>query len=276
MKNYLLFAALLTSSFSGTAWSETKIEEIVQYEIRSYDPQRNGLTDLVFEARIDNVTDMLNKAKTLGTLTDVYFKVYWASPSQYKIEVMGLPNGFQEVRDDLSTLIKGKLEFVIPEKFSQKFKDYTLKAAPIANGKMVKAVDLTYTMATPEVDIVFDNNSKLKSVETRAPQSSVKTEFSHSTKAWSNNKLVIDKVVSVSKQGPSTMTVTNSIDYAAVSGMGFPSQITVKNVTETVIPAHGKEKEKRNKTDSGTTIRFSKYEVNTGKGQRFITEGLRR
>lgn len=276
MKTFLLLTATLFSMFTSVAWSQSKIAAIEEYEIRNYDPQKSGLTDLVFEARIEKLTDILNKAGNFGKLVDVYFKIYWLSPSQYKIEVMGLPKGFQEVRDDLSTLIKGKLEFIIPEKFSEKFKDYTLKAEPVADGKLIKAIDDTYTMAVPEVDIVFDKSGKLKTVETKAAYSQVKSEFFQSPKAWSNNKLVMDKIVTVTKQGTSTLTITNSIEYATVQGMGFPSKVTVKNVNEGIIPAHGKEKEKKVKNESGSVIKFSNYEVNTGKAQRFMTEGLRR
>jgi predicted Fe-Mo cluster-binding NifX family protein len=42
------------------------------------------------------------------------------------------------------------------------------------------------------------------------------------------------------------------------------------------IPANGKEKEKKVKNETGTTIRFTKYEVNTGKAQRYINDGIKR
>lgn len=276
MKTFLLLTASLFFLLPAGAFAQAKIEEIEQYEIRSYDPQKSGLTDLVFEARIEKLTDILNKAGNFGKLVDVYFKIYWLSPSQYKIEVMGLPKGFQEVRDDLSALIKGKLEFIIPENFSDKFKAYTLKAEPIADGKLIKAIDNTYTLAVPEVDIVFDKSGRLKQVETKAAYSTIKTEFFQSPKSWSNNKLVMDKIVTTTKEGTVTATTTNSVNYVSVGGMGFPSKITVKNVTEAVIPAKGKEKEKKVKNESGSVINFTNYEVNTGKAQRFMTEGLRR
>jgi hypothetical protein len=277
MKNYFVLLAAFGTLLLPVqkTFGQGKIEEIEQFEIRSYDPKKSGLNDLVFEARIDNLTEMLNKAKTLGNVTDVHFKIYWLSPSQYKIEVLGLPNGFQEVRDDLTTLIKGKLEFIIPERFSDKFKGYTLKEEPIANGKLIKAIDATYTMTVPEVEIVFDGTGRLKTVETKSP-AAMKTEFFQSPKAWSNNKLVLDKIVATAKQGLATNIVTNAVDYTTVAGMGFPEKVTVKNVTEAVIPANGKEKEKKVKNETGTVVRFSKYEVNTGKAQRFMTEGIRR
>lgn len=273
---FLITASLVTLLTSTNVWSQAKIEEIEQYEIRSYDPQKSGLTDLVFEARIENLTEILNKAQTFGKLVDVYFKIYWLSPSQYTIEVMGLPKGFVEVRSDLSDLIKGKLEFIIPEKFSEKFKSYTLKAEPIADGKLIKAIDDTYTMAVPEIDMVFDSAGKLKTVQTKSTYSPVKTEFFQSAKAWSQGKLVMDKIVTTSKQGLTTMTTTNTVEYTTVNGMGFPSKVTIKNIAETTIPANKKEKEKKVKNESGTMVKFGKYEVNSGKAQRFMMEGLRR
>jgi hypothetical protein len=273
MRIFILLSFLLCS---GQVWSQQKIEEIEQYEIRNYDPQKNGLSDLVFEARIENLTEMLNKAGNFGKLTDVYFKIYWMKPAQYKIEVMGLPKGFQEVRDDLSSLIKGKLDFIIPENFSEKFKAYTLKAEPIADGKLIKAIDDTYNLAVSEIEIIFDKSSKLKTIETKAPQSHVKSEFFQSPKAWSNNKLVMDKIISTSRQGAAVLTTTNSIEYVVVSGLGFPSKITVKNVQEITIPATAKEKEKKQKHENGSVIKFSKYETNTGKATRYMTEGIMR
>ena len=273
MKHFLLIIILLTL---GAASAQEKIEELDLNEIRTYTPQKSGVTDLVFEARIDNLTEMLSKNLVLGKLVDVSFKIYWVSPSQFKIEVYGLPKGFEEIKADLISLIKGKLEFVLPEKFSEKFKGYTLKAEPIADGKLIHAIDATYTMAVPEVDIVIDKAGQLKTVETRASMSSVKTVFSHSPKAWSNNKLLLDKVTLTTKQGAAVLTTTNELEYVSVGGIGFPSKITIKNLSEIDVPKTAKEKEKKIKSETGTIIRFSKYEVNSGKAQRYLTSGMKR
>ncbi|MDO9182351.1 MAG: hypothetical protein Q7U04_08070 [Bacteriovorax sp.] len=273
MKQLLLFIFLITSIL---AHGQEKIDEMEQFEIKSYSPQKNGVTDLIFEARIDNLTEMLTKNLVLGKLVDVSFRIYWVSPSQYRIEVQGLPKGFNEVKSDLIKLIQGKLEFVLPEKFSEKFKGYTLKAEPIADGKLIKAIDLTYSMATPEVDIIFDKSGELKTIESKAPMSLVKTEFSHSPKAWSNNKLTLDKVTMTSSQGAALFTTINEIDYVNINGIGFPSKITIKNISEITVPKTEKEKEKKIKNETGTVIRFTKYEVNTGKAMKYTSEGSKR
>lgn len=275
-KTIFLTCALIASFYSQVSFSNTPNLEIQQHELRSYDPQKTGLKDLVFEARIDKLVDMLNETGTFGKLSDVYFKIHWLSPDQYKIEVMGLPKGFEEVRNDLSMLIKTKLELIIPEMLSSKFKNYALKTEDSKDAKVVRATDTTGLMVLPEVEIYFDKSGKLSAIETRANGQNVKTEFSLSPKSWSQNKLVVDKIITVTKQGLQTNTVTNTIEYLTVSGVGFPSVVKVNNLSEATIPAQGEEKEKHLKQSTGSIIKFSNYEVNTGKAQRYMMEGLKR
>lgn len=265
---YLILFFLVVFNLSA------KIEELEQFEIRSYSPQQVGIKDLVYEIRMDGLKEVLEKNLAIGKRADLYFKIYWLNPSEYRIEVMGLPTGFKEVKDDLKQLIKGKLDFVIPEKFSERLKPYTLKIEPISDGKLIKAIDDTYTLAVPEFDIKFDNGGKLKFIESKMSKSAIKTEFFHSPKAWSNNKLVLDRVVATSGLPGSKLTIINDVEYADINGFGLPSTLKVKNIMEYTIPATEKEKAKVQSKESVSILRFSKYEINTGKAQRFITEGL--
>ena len=60
MKKIILVSLVWAWSCLSLAYSaQEKISEIEQYEIRSYDPKASGLTDLVFEARIENLTELL-------------------------------------------------------------------------------------------------------------------------------------------------------------------------------------------------------------------------
>jgi hypothetical protein len=262
--------------FCNVALAEEKIEELEQFEIRKYTPQKSGVTDLVFEARIDHLTETLTKNLVIGKLVDVSFKIYWLSPSQYRIDIQGLPNGFEEVRANLISLIKGNLEFVLPEKFSEKLQGYTLKKESVADGKLIHATDATYTMAIPVIDILFDKSGQIKTIETKAAMSAVKSEFFQTPKAWSNNKFVLDKVIQTTRQGATLFTTTNSLEYLSVNGIGFPSKLTIKNISEVTIPATKKEKEKKVKSETNSIIRFTKYEVNSGSAQRYIMEGIKR
>jgi hypothetical protein len=275
MKKIILVLLVLIMNFYGAkASAEQKIDEIQQYEIKSYDPKTLGLTDLIFEARIENLTDLLNKTLSIGKLVDVHFKIYWISPTQYNVEVVGLKPGFKEIKDDLANLIKGKLEFIIPEKFSEKFKSYTLKTEPLTDGKLIRAIDETYSMAVSEIDIKFEKDGKLKSVVTKAPMSKISTEFFQSPKSWSSNKLVLDKTISTSMQGAAEIIIENAVEYKSFQGIGLPIKITVKNKSIVKIPATEKEKEKVLQQESTSHIYFTKYEINSGKAHKHILEGV--
>lgn len=269
-----IFSFVLVYLALFNAFAQTKVEELEQFEIRSYTPQLNGAKDLVFEARIDGLKEIIEKNLVVGKLNDLYFKVYWQHPNDFKVEVEGLPKGFKEVRDDLRQLIKGKLDFVIPEKISEKLQPYTLKIEPITEGKLLKAIDETYTLAVPEIDITFDKTGRIKFLETKMSSSAVKTEFFHSPKSWSKNKLVLDKVQSISGFPGNAMIVVNDIEYANINGFGLPSKLTIKNIIEYTTPATKTEKAKVQKKETTSVIKFTKYEINTGKANRFITEGL--
>ncbi len=275
MKKISIISLALTSLlYNSVGYASQKIEEVEMYEIKSYDPKSTGLKDLVFEARIEHLTDLLNKKLSIGKLTDVHFKIYWISPTQYKVDVIGLKKGFQEIKSELANLIKGKLEFIIPEKFSEKFKGYTLSAEPIADGKLIRAIDETYTMSVSEVDIKFAKNGLLKSVDSKSPMSKISTEFYQSPKSWSNNKQVLDKTVSTSYQGGVEIVIENEIDYKLYQGVGLPSKISIKNTSSYMKPAHGKEKARKVSEENVSNIIFSKYELNTGKARKEILEGL--
>jgi hypothetical protein len=114
----------------------------------------------------------------------------------------------------------------------------------------------------------------LRTVETKA--ANVKSEFFHSPKSWSNNKLVLDRLVMRAQQGLVKQSSTNEIQYSSVNGIGFPVKLTIKNVSEMAVPANGKNKEKKVKNETGTVIRFSNYEVNTGKAAKALAESAKR
>lgn len=274
----IISLVMLVSFFVGFKSAHANVPAVMeQYDIRSYDPQKSGLKDLVFEARIDNLAEILTKLGNFGTISDLHFKIYWMSPGQYKIEVNGLPKGFAEVRNDLSMLIQGKLEFVIPELFSAKFKNLKLIPENTAEGVSIKVIDPNQEAAMPPAFVIlFDKGGKLKAFENKAGIQQSRTDFHTSPKSWSQNKLVMDKVVTTTTQGIQKSVVSNSIEYKTVSGIGFPSIIKVSNVAEAKFPAHGKEKEKVVKQETGSVVKFTNFEVNTGKAQRYMTEGLKR
>lgn len=275
MKKLLLFLIFVIAAFTNAMASEAS-GLLQENEIKNYDPQKQGLKDLVFEARIENLTEILKATGNFGNVTDLHFKVYWLPGDQYKVEVNGLPKGFEEVRNDLATLIKTKLDFVIPSPLASRLTEYDLKVVPSDSGKEIVATDLNGRLPINLMKLNFDKSGKLSAMSYAISGQVVETKFATSPKSWSNNKNLIDTLTITTKQGIQTNIITNKVEYLTESGIGFPSKLIIKNLTTAKIPAQGDKKEQNLKQETGTTVRFSNYEVNTGKAQRYMTGGLKR
>lgn len=284
MKNLLkgdfmtrLYAIILCFlAISTSIYSEQRVDELTQFEIRSYFPIEAGLKDLVFEVRMDGLTELLSKNLVIGKRVDIYFKVHWISSGEFLVIVEGFPgdkNSFKEVKEDLKSLILSKLEFVIPQKNSEKLKNYSLKTETLSTGKVIHAVDLSYTFPASEINLYFDKQGKIKSMETKIPNSVIKTDYVYNPKSWSNNKYLLDKVTSYTGVPGNSLTIIHDLEYQAFGGIGLLTKLTIKNIQEMMIPGKGKEKAKVSKKEVISKLKFSKYEINTGLALKVINEG---
>ncbi len=261
---FIIFISL--SSPSSSVWANKEVE---QFDLRYYHPENYGLKDLVFEIRISDLVKRLNANKTLGKLEDVYYKIYWMFPGEYRIEINGLPNGFMQIKNGLKQMIKARLDYVIPQKLAPKVRSYKLTSTKKASGILVKGVDQTHTKPVNEINLLFDVRGKLKEFKTYSPVGVNNSEMDLNVKPWSHNKWVIDKV-KVVNSGTQITTINSEIDYTTIAGFGFPEKI---DITTKVKPYEANSKRI---IVVKSTLLFSKYEVNSGKAQRFIMKGLKK
>lgn len=269
-----LFISIFPGFLNAQETTPPLPEQLIQYDVRKYSPEAQGLKDLVFEVRLDQLTETLNKNLSLGKLVDVHFKVYWMAPNEWRIEVNGLPKGFDEIKNDLKQLVAGKLEYVLSRPFKTvveglSFENYTEKGV-----NYIRAFDPLYAKPFTDILLQFDQNGRLLYMRTNIPSAVTEANFEYNVYPWSNSKFLVTKHTSKSKYGVSESTIAHGIEYLAVNSFGFPSKMTIKTNNKVTIPARGKEKEKVINQDMTSILKFSKYETNTGKAKRFIVDGV--
>lgn len=252
-------------SASGV-WAQSS--EIEEFDLRLYNPKKFNLKDLVFEARISNLKEILEEKKIFGELIDVYYKVHWIFPGEYRVDIEGLPKGFKELKTELIGLILTRLDFVIPEDFSSRFRAYTFKKESTSSGIKLLGEDKTHTRTINRVQLDFDKRNLLKKFHTFSPAGSTQTSFDFETKRWSQNKWVLSSMETLSTTGNISLTTTMDFDYESIAGIGLPSEIKIKMKQSLILPDEVKEKPKPQ--ESEYTINFTKYEVNTGKAASYI------
>lgn len=260
---------LLMLSFNISA---VNISEVNEFDIRYYHPESFGLKDLVFEVRVSNLVETLNKKQSFGKIEDLYFKVYWMFPGQYQIQVNGFPKGFDEVKYQLKQMIKNRLDFVVPLKLSPRVRSYELSYFNIKGGKGIKGKDRTGSRPVSEIQLKFKSNGMLQEFKSFSPTGVNSSIFKLGTKSWSNNKWVVENMTIKLIQGVQLTTIENEFEYKSYSGFGFPSKVDITTTQEIVTNNGGKP----NKRSVNSSIEFSKYEVNTGKAVRFMTKGIKK
>jgi len=247
------------------------LDEIEQYDLRLYSPVNYGLKDLVFEVRLSNLLDLLKEQMALENLVDIYFKIYWMFPGQYQIEVEGLPRGFDALKSELRELIKDRLEFIIPLPLTNKLRSYNLTYKSKKPNVIIEAIDGTNTRSINRIELEYENNGRLKSLTSFSPMGRTIARYSMSIKPWSHNKWAIDTLEVETTIGQQVNKTKNEISYVSVSGVGFPEIVKIKNSTE-ILAGSGRDADNP-RVESESQIVFSKFEINTGRAQRHITQG---
>lgn len=263
---FLILLSLGTSSLYATSLTH---EKFTDYDLRFYHPENYGLKDLVFEVRIENLTRELNKAKSYGKLEDVYFKVFWMFPGQYKIIANGLPGGFKELRSSLKNQIKSRLSFVIPIKIYPLLRSFNIKKVSKSGSNFLRATPKVNGGGLKFLDFNFLKNGQLAQLDSISDLLHIKTNYEHKIFPWSKKKWVLNKLIEKRMQSKHQLTMESLIAYKKNNGYGFPERIEV--ITTPYIDL-GKSSIKNNNNSISSVFVFSKYEINTGKAKKAISK----
>jgi hypothetical protein len=259
------------AAIMGISSAQTQsISEIEQYELRTYTPINYGLKDLVFEVRVENLKKILEGQYNLKNIVDVYFKVYWIFPGQYQVNVEGLPEGFVELTAELKSILKEKLEFVVPKDISSKLRAYNLSYKSKAP-TVIEGVDPTQSRSANRIELIFQENGKLQKFRSFSPYKVTESILDLGIKSWSHNKWVVEEYTMTVDSGQKILTEMNEVSYKTYSGVGLPTSIS----TETIVKVKRKkdgEEEFVKLSGQKSELTFSKYEVNTGKAKQAMTQ----
>ena len=122
-------AIILGRIFSGQLLAGGADNYIEQVDQRIYRPEKAGLQDLVVDIEIPQLTEQLNKQRSYGTVTRLYYRLYWTlDPMRLQGEVKGISPGFTGLRDNLTTIFKDKINFIFPLLLKEKIKTFAMEA----------------------------------------------------------------------------------------------------------------------------------------------------
>lgn len=252
-----IITILFISLFSISA-SLGSIEKVSDFDTALYYPQDNSLKDFYVEAKIEGLEELLKTRLSNPNIKNVYFKIYWMFPGKSSIEIEGL-RGFEEMKSELKMVIAEKLDYLIPEKFGQKFRSYNMTQKK----DVVSLSDETGEKLIQSVVAHLKNENVIQSLSIKGAGIANEIEYESSMKRWATNKYSFDKVTVSSMQMGLKTVRTDVIKYVPIQGYGFPSEILT---TAKIVPEKGAESE------STARVTFSSHKVNEGVALKYFSE----
>lgn len=243
-------------------------EMIKEFDQNQYSPIKYGLKDLIFEARVEGLEESLKLRFALDKLNDPHFIVYWATPGRIDIEVMGLPPGFETLKQELKKIIIERLEYIVPQDLSGRLRGYSFEESKSTKGTVqLKGKDETHSKPISQIHLSFDSDARLRSMKTFSPSGSQTAKFKVDVKAWSHSKRVVESVVLEAITGIQKNTVETTISYLVKDGFGLPKTIETITTVEAMT-----NKEGSNKETMKALLSFKDYKINSGEAQKYFMD----
>lgn len=254
-----LFVLLMVMT---AAHAQTSSEYLRLFDQKVYSLKTKGVKDFVVDISSPKLTQDLSEQKTFGNVKKLIFRAYWtANPERLAIEVIGLPEGFVEAKEQLKASILPVVENILPMTMEQRFPGY--KIAPGKKAKTFMATDSTGVAPIPSYEIVFDSQDRLTQITGYPPLGSNQTEFIYEKKAFSDGKWVLSSVVTTTEQGGQTVTNSRKLSYGSSQGVGTLSSVTI----ETEIKGDAANQKPVSQSD---VVHFENYQINSGAAFRYF------
>ena len=242
---------------------DASVKEIKEIEAVYYSPVDDKLRDLICDIKILNLEDFIKHQLKLSDTEDVHFRVYWSYPDTYRVEVNGLPDGFEQLKNKLKQQLIPLLGYVIPKKISELFQTYEKKVIKDKETITIIGNDKTGYNEVNEIKMTFDKDKKLQEQKTFGLGGMYTSYFKIGKKPWSHNKWVIESMRMENKKGIFITSTTHKIKYKTYHSFGFPYEIIIETRLES-----GKKKTVHGQHRS--TIVLKNYVINSGQAKKYI------
>lgn len=252
----ILSLILLLSSFISFAQDQKTYFSL--YDRKVYSLKNKGVKDFVVDVRSSDLIEKVNNQKIFGNVKDLVFRVHWTlAPERLAVDVIGLPEGFVEAKNELKASFMPLLDNLLPMTIEQRFPGYKF-----TSGKVLReflATDSSGLAPIPRYSLKFDELDRLSEITGHKPVGSWIMSWIYEKKAFSEGKWVVSQVTVTDSVGNQMIKSSRKLNYGSSQGIGV--------LTEVVLTVEqGGEKTVRTQE----SIEFTNYKINTGEGMRYF------
>ncbi|MFA5582981.1 MAG: hypothetical protein WDA09_02100 [Bacteriovoracaceae bacterium] len=235
-----------------------QVEMLQSFDKKTYTPRQKSVTDLVVDIESEKMKEDLNEQKIFGNIKKLSFRFYWtAQPERLAVEVLGLPEGFKEVKENLKANTLSLFEDIIPIPLEKKFSNFKLNRK---SNRLIEAKDNNSLTPISSYDLVFNNDNVLTEVIAKRAVGEMVTKFVYDKASFSDGRLVLKAQEIFIEESGQKVNIKKEISYQVVAGVGFPQ---IVNVTT-------KQTGNSGSFERAETLSFNNYQVNKGEALKFF------
>ena len=241
---------------SGSVFAQDPNAYLKNFESKIYSLKSKGAKDFVVDIESSKITRQINEQQVFGKIENVIFRVYWtASPERMAIEIIGLPEGFKEVKEDLKASVLPLLEHLIPQTFAQKFNGYKFTQGP--NQRELIAQDTSGIAPISSFSLKFDSADKLIEVVGNKAIGTLVVSPTYSKETFADGKWVLTEEITKSSESGHSLTVRKILNYGRANGVGVLEGLEITTDQKFQSPEAKPVKLTEN-------ISFKNYKINEG------------
>lgn len=247
---------LFFSLFMATsAFAQNPTAYLQAFDAKVYSLKTKGIKDFVVDIESSKLTKQINDLQTFGNVEELIFRTYWtAQPERLAIEVIGLPEGFKEVKEELKISMLQLIDNLLPQTMEKRFQGYQFTQV---KPREYIAKDTSGLAPIPSFTLKFDDQDKLTEVVGNKPIGTFVVTPVYTKPGFADGKLVLTSQTSTSSEAGQTLVVTKELDYDKAQGITVLSEVTITTAHQ---PA-GKDTKGVKVSD---TVEFKNYKIDEG------------
>jgi hypothetical protein len=256
----IIIGILLLMTVSALA--QTPEAFLASLDQKVYSLKGKGTKELVFDIESPGLTKQLSERLAMGRIESVTFRVYWtANPERLAIEVLGLPEGFREIKEELRLSILPQLQDVLPSSTAQRFAGYTFHKS--TSPREVLAKDSSGAALIPSFIFKYDTQDRLVEIVGEKPVGEYQVTPVYEKESFSDGKWVLKSITVRESEGGRLNTSQKTLTYTQHQGIGVLARIKIAQEVKSLA---GTDKP----LNSESEFLFKNYKINSGEALQYF------
>jgi hypothetical protein len=196
------------------------------FDSKVYSLKTKGIKDFSVDLESSKLLRQVNDQMVFGKVESLVFRTYWTSnPERLAVEVLGLPEGFVEVKEELKVAVLSMMDGLLPIPVMNRFTGFKISSTSTPRNYIAK--DQSGMAAIPSYNIFFDDQDRLKTIEGNRPVGTFKITYDFEKKSFSDGKWVLQSQTTETSESGQSMTTKKKFDYGDASGIKVLSELEV-------------------------------------------------